>query len=609
MAQKFLYGTSYVSLAPPVEWMSNGVDATTNDSFVEATINTNQFTFIGNAATFILNWRATTGKGVFNGIPFRIVYESNLDPADNYTVFDGYIDLSDPATELQSLDSPSRIMAPIVAIDNSKSVVEQMAVLTQGVLIKNGFLNSSHYVDCPVIRESKKNFVERSMVITGFATKCVTALLQISNNIVGALGNVLGVALIIGIIELALVFVNATIVINQLIDEGIKMRDLFFSQISYYKVVSLKTLLTQAFAYKGYPVEFGMIDTLLSNSYVMASQNEFDGYIMTGTPNTGPLKRQDWGYIISEAMEEVAKLANTRVDVRDGTVHIKAKKDPFWYTSPAYTPENVLIKSVEQYQNGIYKDDAESVKGTVMINYTYDMSDAHTLTEKSGDSYEIRRKLINEIDAKKNTLKGIDEVEMRWAMCVRKKAFDNLFELFNSAGGLFNQFLQGIKDDITNQIDELNASGVDVTAHIDFILASTGLDAFVQNRSGMLKIDDNSFAIPKLIYLTYHGSELGYRIPADFKNHIGAAAIYNNWYKWDSPADVSNFAGQKRLVENLTTRWSYTKFEQTLNNPFFVLSGKNSKFTNVNWIETKHQATCNFEINDPFDENITEESI
>ena len=198
---------------------------------------------------------------------------------------------------------------------------------------------------------------------------------------------------------------------------------------------------------------------------------------------------------------------------------------------------------------------------------------------------------------------------MRWAMCVRKQAFDNLWELFDTGNGLFNTYLQEIKDNVTAQIAQLTASGVDVGAQIASILAFTGLDTFVQNRSGMLKIDDNSFAIPKLIYLTDHGTELGYRIPENFKNYIGAEAIYNDWYKWDSPADVSNFAGQKRLVENLTTRWSYAKFEQTNNNPFFVLSGKNSKFTNVNWIEPKHQATCNFEINDPFDENITEESI
>lgn len=609
MAQRFLYGQSYVSLNPPVEWQDYGVDATTNDSFVKAAVNTNQFTFVGLAARFILNWRAEIGKGVFNGIPFRIVYESNKVPGDNYVIFDGFINLSDPTVELQSLQYPMRVVAPIVAIEDNKNAIEEMAVVTQGVLQAKGFLNHTHYVDIPVIRESKKNIAERAMILTGFGSRVVVALTQITSNIVGALGNTLGVAVIVGVVELLLVFVNAVVVLQQLTNEGLQMKDLFFPQISYYKGISIKTLLTQAFDYKNKVADFGILDDLFSNSYLLASQNEENGFPVQGLPFTGLFKRQDWGYIIGEVLEEIEKIGNTRWEVRDGVAHIKSRKDPFWTTSPAFVPDNVLIKSVEQYQNGIYKDDAEGVKGTVMVNFAYDPTDTHTLTQKSGDSFEIRRSLINELNPEMNTLKGIQEIEVRWAMCVRKQAFDNLWDLFTGVCGVWDLYLQGIKDKVNQFIGELNASGVGISTQITQILNTTGLDSFIANRSGCLKIDDNAYAIPKIVYMTDHGSELGLRIPTDFKNYIGAEAIYNDWYKWDSPADVSNFYGQKRLVEGLTNRWSYEKFQQTLNNPFFTLDGKSAKFTRVNWIEAKHQATCEFEIRDPFDQNITEEEI
>ena len=53
MSQRHLFGTDYTELDPPVEWQDLSVDATINDSFTEANINTNVFTWVGRTARFI----------------------------------------------------------------------------------------------------------------------------------------------------------------------------------------------------------------------------------------------------------------------------------------------------------------------------------------------------------------------------------------------------------------------------------------------------------------------------------------------------------------------------------------------------------------------------
>jgi hypothetical protein len=144
---------------------------------------------------------------------------------------------------------------------------------------------------------------------------------------------------------------------------------------------------------------------------------------------------------------------------------------------------------------------------------------------------------------------------------------------------------------------------------ISTILGATGIGTTLSNREGCLKIDDNSFAIPKIIYLKKQPNPKGgffYRIPVNFKDYIGAPALYRNWYFPDSPAIQNNFLGQYRLIKSLSLRWSISKYVQTQTNPYFIINGKFAKFTFINWTEASHKAEADIEFREPFDKNITE---
>lgn len=604
MAQIHQYGSSYVALNPPDEWRNSTVDATVNDSDSEASVSTNIYTFSGSAAQFLFQWR--TDFGVHNGVPYRQIYISERNPTQQYIIFDGYIDLSADEAFINSQVNPMIYLAPIVRTKNSPSVIDQMAVLTQGVLLSKNAISSSDFVDIPVIIESKKNIRERGVDIAAFGVQVVTSLSQIVSNLLGALANILGLGIVVGVIELVVVIANAVLVINRLVDQGLKLKNLFFPTVSYYKGFNIGNMIRKAFAYKGYTVEFGELDGYFANAYLLPSQNDFDGYPIQGFPAIGSCKPQDYGYTIMELIEGMRTKLNLRGDVIGSVVHLKRRSDPFWTASPSYTAPNVLIKSTEAYSNGLYKDDTERVKATFVMNYTYDATDCHTLTEKNGDSVEVHRDLINELDPQMNTLKGIDEKVIPWALCVRKKPFDNLWELFTGISDEFDQQLQLIKNRINEFISDLNSAGIDATL-LNQILTNTGLNTVLENRTGCLKIDDNTFAIPKFCYLTQTGH--GLRIPENFKNHCGAPALYNANYLSDSPAIQNNFLGQYRLVKDLRLPWSYENFQTTQLNPFFLIEGNNAKFNSISWNEPKHEAVTNLEIQEPFDTNITEAII
>lgn len=603
MSQIHLYGTDYVSLNPPKDWVNTGVESTVNDSLIEANLNTNIFSFVGDSGEFLMNWRNTAGKGVFNGVPYRIIYVSNKPPYSQSVIFDGYIDLAQ--AELNSKINPVIISAPVVELEKPVSVIGQQAVITQGLLKKKGVLTGSDFIDVPVIRESKKNVAERGLILYNYGSKVVIAFMQIVNNMLSSISDSLGLSILIGVVEMLVTFLNAVIVIKRLANEGQKIVDLFFPIIYYYKGFNLAGMIRKGFEYKNYTVDYGILEPFLQNVYMLASQNEENGSPIQNFPAFGLFKPNDYGYTIGELIDGLNLLTNLRGDVRDNVVWLKNRLDPDWVESPVYQPENYLIKSVDQYQNGIFKDDCERVKSTVMINYQYDMSDAHTLTAKIGDSYEIHRDLINEIDPRMNTIKGIQEIDIPWAMCVRKQPFDNLWDLFTGISGEFDMYLQIIKDKITQFQSSLTASGI-ATAITD-ILDQTPFGTILNQREGCLKIDDNAYAIPKILYMTE--TENGLRIPSDFKNYIGGEAIYNNWYFGESPAIQNDFLGQWQLIQKLDMRWSYEKYIQTQLNPYFPLLGNVAKFNFISWVEPNHKSTADIEMQEPFDTNITESEV
>jgi hypothetical protein len=139
------------------------------------------------------------------------------------------------------------------------------------------------------------------------------------------------------------------------------------------------------------------------------------------------------------------------------------------------------------------------------------------------------------------------------------------------------------------------------------ILDLVGVDVVVQNRVGVLKTDDNVFGVPKLLYLTE--TPEGLRIPANFKDIIGARAIYNEYYKFESPADVSGFAGQNTLLNGWRIPFNTDDFFETKNNPNFLFEGNFAKFKQINWTENNHSAVTNSYFYNIFDKNITENEI
>ena len=599
MAQRHLYGIDYEEKNPPVEWGSISVDATINDSAIESTINTGVFTWNGEVAEWIKKtWIPT--YGLFNGVPYRIEMQSEKTGASTI-VFDGFIRLSD--REILSRSEPCIFTAPVEELNNKQTVFDRLSIVTQGLLKQRGFLTPLDSIDVPVIKESKKNIAERGVILGQLGYSVVNDFIAITQNFLSAVSDTIGLSAPVGIIEFATWAINTVITAERQTENVLEHRDLLFPPVVYYKGLNIKKPLEAAAAYLGYTIDFGEIDDFLSNVYLLPSQNQNTGFPIPGIIGDGTLKIQDDGYLISELMATLEKLCYTRRDVNGTVIHFKNRLDPYWTTSPELVVDPTRVEQTAQYQNGFEKEDVERVPAVVYMTYAFDNSDTWTLTEKNGDSYEIHRRLITELDPRMNTLKGLQEINIPYAMAVRKTPFDNLFDLFTGITDEFDFWLNQLKLKI-DEVASFLPPGIDIGSIIDFPL----LGSFLENRTGALKIDDDTFGTPKILWMEPNAKgEL--RIPENFKDFIGMEAIYNRFRLSDSPADVNDFGGQYVLRNDWKIRFNYEDYVTIKENPYYEFESLVNKFKLVSWVEDGNFAITESEQNRIFDTNITEEPI
>ena len=605
---KFLYGPSYIQLAPPKEWEEIEVNATFNFTTTDANINTNKFTFVDSASTFIKQWLLANGS--FNGMPFRIQVQSDV-TTTIVTIFDGYISLIPEDLEIDSVGEPLIYKTIIIEINNNPTILDKAATTTQGQLVELDVIVNSDYIPVPDIIESKKNIRERAVILAQLLFDTITALVNIIQQVINAIADTIGVSFILGLLELVLAFSNAVLVINQLVDMFIEHKNLFFPAIEYRKGIFLKTVLEKGFGHLGYDVEFGIIEEELNCIAYESHQTGIPGWFWSTVsfPGEGILKAADFGYTLLESVQVLDFLFNIQVVARGNTVHLKTKRDPYWNTSPLYImPNDIQIEITKQYDNGNIR--RKPVKGTFFGEYAIDESDAHTLTEKADDSIEVRRTATTILNEKMFNLGGLNNVKIPLALCVRKKPFDNLLDLFTGITDEFDaliEFLQGYIDEFQSNIQ----SGSGVGGFVSDLLAFPPIALFFQNRTGVLKIEDDAFSVPKLLCLelTQIGNNQEYRIPENFKEILGWSALYEKWHSYDSPAIEQDFNGQWIQFKNVKIDFSPDDYVNTKLNSHFDFRGLNAKFTSLTYNPNGNFAVVSGEYQQVFDNKITETVI
>lgn len=541
------------------------------------------------------------------GVPYSINIQSNNTITPINFAFNFYTDytkmkfLSDVETEIGLIEESS--------LDAFNFRAQG---ITQTLLEFKNIILGQDFQACPYVVKNRKTLLERIQILAqGFLILKIIAdeifkLVNISADVTSG-----GIAQ--AFINLATTILAIGLLIIQLKNILTQIQESFFPPVLYHSGIKPKTFIEKAVVnYMGYSaVNFGTLSPIMELLTFLGSKNNQIGAPNPFVPlNSGVLNPSNVGYDLQSMIDLLKEQFRLRDAIIDNVYHLRPENDPFWVNNASYTMPKVLVELVPT-GNGTIRPNYEDLKAATIIQYLTDDSDLWTLDDLANESDPNSTgkiitvttvEPINVVDQRRVLLQGLKNIDIPYALAVRNDVLDNLLNAFIDTSSSFNT----IKQIIENKISELASFFSAGNPNIEEFINSFG------NRTGVLKVENHFFSVPKMMLLEDNLQGLP-RIPVDFVDQIGAAALYRDYHTWDSfipgqrnPNNLNETAA-KFIFEQVRIPFGVEDFNTILNNSYFTTQdGITGKFMKLDWNVEGDFAICDYWIYENWMSNIQE---
>lgn len=551
-----------LTVNPPVEWADIEIEASFDNDNIQPNITIDTFRFVNKEATILKDWINNGFPGIFEGIPFKIKGFNNT---NNLSVFDGFINLSDDVSLLED----GSVNAKVIKKDGLNNLQDRLDALTFGFLEDIGIINSSNYTTIDYVVEKKINAVELIISnvvlflmikelaesIERVATDIATGIALTSIPLGGAIGAVVWFAAK-ALINLAYAIVLLAAVINL----ANKLFQLLLPPVRQHKVMKLRTAMERVCIALGY--NFVSPITELDDVYFLPSNPRqdnvslLDGLITTYKGTQSGIPNQiDFGYGCGEFFQVMRELFNGKYAIVGNDLHLRSLNDPYWVKTSTYQLPDVLIE--EQKYN------TNELNARWSLDFKIDLRDDWTIDNYVGSSLERVTDAITVNNLKAKYLKGIEEIQIPYALGNRK---DQLNAVENTL-----KVVAGLIDSVTGAFG-----------------SGTNFVSTMNNKVGMLKVSDNSHSIPKLLFLK------GGKIPVNDRVSFSAPKMYQKY--WNESSWVTNAnKRQRKVYNNVRIPFGLNDFVKLIDNNYITDSNGNlGRVLNISWNLFSDYATITY---------------
>lgn len=488
------------------------------------------------------------------------------------------------------------------------------ADITMSLLDFNGTLLPTDYANVPYVVHNRKTILERLQLLYQFFVIFKSGLDEIFKFVNIAADIVSGViAAPLALANLTTTIASLVLIIQKISDLVGQIHESFWPPTLYHSGIKLKKFLTRGCEFLGYDVEFGTEWEEIDEITLCPSKNDEIGTLiplpLAFTP--GILKPQDFGHNLKDAFELARKLGNVDVGIIGNTVHIRPRKDPFWILNSSFILPPVLIEDTIFTKNGTQRFNYEELHAAITTEYVTDDSDYWTIQAQaeagtSGDRISVTTVTPISVGVQRRVKVGTVKTNtIPYALCVRKDTFDDLIDFFLDMSDSFDAF----KVAVESQYDSVG----DFLTETFPVLAV--LDSFTYNRDGAMKVENHFFSTPKIVLLedNFKGEP---RIPEDFNDKIGAKALYDKYFAYDSlvqgvrdPANLDD-TNAKRIYEGVTIDFTLKNFIEVINNSYFSSTELGvGKIIKLDWHIDEDKADIDFWVYENWLKNVEENQV
>ena len=562
-------------LTPPPNWMDIGVLATF-DNEAQANLTLEDFRFVLDSYTRLvdhINGGLAGSPGIFEPLDFKIETYSNL---GTYLAFQGGINVA----EARRNDTEGWVDAPVSKDMSLNTLEERLQGLTYGLLVERGTITAADYTDVPYVVAKVDTSMEG--IVMGITLFLITkqlidsiketaqAISDVAAHLAGGISGAVAATIYAAAVAIINIAYSAALLLL-IIDLGKDLLLAFLQPSRTHKAMTLKKLMEKACEYLGYSFNTTVQD--LDNVVYLPSNNNLDqedgikgflkfpGVITEGIPNAS-----DYGYIAAEIFRLAKDAFFARYQLINGVVQFHAVNATYWKRLSPWTFPDVL--------EGEYRYNTDELNDSVIVSFTTDISDAYTIGNYRGTSYQVITSAITTGANGRDNITGLDETALPVALGNRKDELTG-----------FEKFLKVV------------AGAVDLATGV--FGGGTNFAGQVSGKIGMLKVSQNNHAVPKLLWLD------GGKIPANHRSLFSAKTLWEK-YHIEKSFIANNYEKQRKVFEGVSIPFGFADFLTLIDNSYFVGPQGEGKITRLEWNMAKDTATIDYWVTHTYTKNLKE---
>lgn len=562
------------------------------------------------------------GPGALEGIPYR---EELIRGSEIEKIFDGYIDLTQEHT--LSKDVSEVTVKEKESIDFLNDVVDGFSF---EYLESIGLISSADYEYIPYVLNSIPNYVQS--LLAALSVYVVIEQLRTTVNHIAELAAKMAnpfetvtaiIQMILLVAYLFALFISLVKLVNDVFS-------LLIQPVKYHACMSMKKQLEIGAQFLGYGFESPIFDDpLWAMAHIIPEKlfvrnNNTDSRIFGFT---APNSTEQKGYFkgtYGDLLRAAKTMFKGKVIVKNGKI-ILLRRDQGIGT-PQYQLAN---ESSSDYYQPKYEINANEFVANYVVKFETDVTDKNTIQEYTGTSYQVITRPLFVEDQKLVLMKGLSEdgripfalAKTKTELSVPEKILKAFFEVVDDVGNALIDAVNavisvynGIVGVINKIIKALDIVGINVGWEIDTIpdVAPLALSDIIENRIGMLKIENDDFATSK-IFIFKKGSQAKYnKIHPDNATKVSAKTIWHEFHFVDSFAPSSEFPnGNQCIFKRFNgipfTFLNYQQVKQ--NNMIYDFNGNEQELVSLKFYPLEQKADVYVRFSHKWTNNITQEYI
>lgn len=550
--------------------------ATFENGNAQANISITEFEFVNDFAKDIRNWidnGLTSGLGIFEGIPLSVTING---ASPNYLAFDGYLDMTDDF----EIVNPTLVKGKIKKDSGLQNLDDLASGLTFQFLYESNFITLRDMEYVPYVIE--KEFDPIAFLLLAFTIYSLSV--QIIDLIKG-----IAQAISTGItapVQFALEVIYALALVGYLTILIIDFVRMIVEPVRFTRGIRLKTLLEKGSSYLGYGYNSTISEIFDNRIMLIPSKNSVDqnenatkqraGIVIFQT-GLGIPNARDFGYTFGEILQLVNKTFNAKLGIKNGVIEHHSLNSSWWVQQSTYQMPDILQES--------QKYNTDELSSNFLISFTPDSQDINVLENYEGTSYEVITTPINISNQKNVLLKGLEEIDIPYALGVRKTKQNFIEEILDD--------LIGISGDLVNQVNSVTPANQTQLPNI-------------AGRIGSVKFETSFLNVPKMLYLNNAN-----QLDINYNDLWSAKVLWNKYYVKNSFVGFGfTNTNQWRIYEGVKVPFGFSDFLKLIDNSYFYdVNGDVGQVIKIQWSVSKDFAIMDYKINKIYTKNLTETFI